>query len=47
MHWGGEDDETLFMVLLRLVKGQSGVPLTNATKLDIVTKLKSYNVGFS
>jgi len=44
--WGGEDDETpIYGVVKIAVKGQSGVPLTNATKLDIVTKLKSYNVA--
>ena len=44
--WGGEDDETpVYGVVKIAVKGQSGVPLTNATKLDIVTKLKSYNVA--
>ena len=36
--WGGEDDETpVYGVVKIAVKGQSGVPLTNATKLDIVT----------
>jgi len=44
--WGGEDDETpVYGVVKIAVKGQSGVPLTNATKLDIVTKLKPYNVA--
>ena len=44
--WGGEDDETpIYGVVKIAVKGQSGVPLTNSTKLDIVTKLKSYNVA--
>ena len=44
--WGGEDDETpVYGVVKIAVKGQSGVTLTNATKLDIVTKLKSYNVA--
>ena len=44
--WGGEDDETpVYGVVKIAVKGKSGVPLTNATKLDIVTKLKSYNVA--
>ena len=44
--WGGEDDETpVYGVVKIAVKGQSGVPLTNATKLDIVTKLKTYNVA--
>jgi len=44
--WGGEDDETpVYGVVKIAVKGQSGVPLTNATKLDIVRKLKSYNVA--
>jgi len=44
--WGGEDDETpIYGVVKIAVKGQSGVPLTNATKLDIVTKLKPYNVA--
>jgi len=44
--WGGEDDETpIYGVVKIAVKGQSGVPLTNATKLDIVTKLKNYNVA--
>ena len=44
--WGGEDDETpIYGVVKIAVKGESGVPLTNATKLDIVTKLKSYNVA--
>ena len=44
--WGGEDDETpIYGVVKIAVKGQSGAPLTNATKLDIVTKLKNYNVA--
>ena len=44
--WGGEDDETpVYGVVKIAIKGVSGVPLTNATKLDIVTKLKSYNVA--
>ena len=44
--WGGEDDETpVYGVVKIAVKGKSGVPLTNATKLDIVTKLKPYNVA--
>ena len=44
--WGGEDDETpVYGVVKIAVKGQSGVPLTNATKLNIVSKLKSYNVA--
>ena len=44
--WGGEDDETpVYGVVKIAVKGQSGVPLTNATKLDIVTKLNPYNVA--
>lgn len=44
--WGGEDDETpVYGVVKIAVKGQSGVPLTNTTKLDIVTKLKPYNVA--
>ena len=44
--WGGEDDETpVYGVVKIAIKGTSGVPLTNATKLDIVTKLKPYNVA--
>tara|TARA_B100000212_G_scaffold310491_1_gene261579 strand:+ start:1252 stop:3093 length:1842 start_codon:yes stop_codon:yes gene_type:complete len=44
--WGGEDDETpVYGVVKIAIKGTSGVPLTNSTKLDIVTKLKPYNVA--
>ena len=44
--WGGEDDETpVYGVVKIAIKGKSGIPLTDATKLDIVTKLKPYNVA--
>ena len=44
--WGGEDDETpVYGVVKIAVKAPGGSSLTNATKLDIVNKLKPYNVA--
>ncbi len=44
--WGGEDDETpVYGVVKIAVKAPGGSSLTNTTKLDIVNKLKPYNVA--
>ena len=44
--WGGEDDETpVYGVVKIAIKAASGTTITNATKTDIVTKLKPYNVA--
>jgi len=44
--WGGEDDETpIYGVVKIAIKAASGSTLTNATKTDIVTQLKKYNVA--
>ena len=44
--WGGEDDETpIYGVVKIAVKAPGGSSLTNTTKLDIVNKLKPYNVA--
>ncbi len=44
--WGGEDDETpIYGVVKIAVKAPGGSTLTNTTKLDIVNKLKPYNVA--
>ena len=44
--WGGEDDETpVYGVVKIAVKVPSGSSLTDTTKLDIVNKLKPYNVA--
>ena len=44
--WGGEDDETpIYGVVKIAIKAKSGSTLTDSTKLDIVTKLKPYNVA--
>ena len=44
--WGGEDDETpIYGVVKIAVKAPGGSSLTNKTKLDIVNKLKPYNVA--
>ena len=44
--WGGEDDETpVYGVVKIAIKAASGNTITNATKNDIITKLKPYNVA--
>ena len=44
--WGGEDDETpVYGVVKISIKAASGSTLTQATKNDIVTQLKKYNVA--
>jgi len=44
--WGGEDDETpVYGVVKIAIKAASGSTLTNATKQNIVTSLKPYNVA--
>ena len=44
--WGGEDDETpIYGVVKISIKAPSGSTLTDTTKLDIVNKLKPYNVA--
>ena len=44
--WGGEDEETpIYGVVKISIKPSSGSTLTNATKADIVTKLKEFNVA--
>ena len=44
--WGGEDDETpVYGVVKIAIKAASGTTITNATKNDIITKLKPYNVA--
>jgi len=44
--WGGEDDETpVYGVVKIAIKAASGSTLTNATKTDIVTQLKKFNVA--
>jgi len=44
--WGGEDDETAVYGVVKIaIKAVSGSTLTNATKTDIVTQLKKYNVA--
>ena len=44
--WGGEDDETpIYGVVKISIKAASGSTLTNATKVDLVTQLKKFNVA--
>ena len=44
--WGGEDDETpVYGVVKISIKAASGSTLTQATKNDLVTQLKKYNVA--
>jgi len=44
--WGGEDDETpVYGVVKIAIKAASGSTLTDATKQNIVTSLKPYNVA--
>ena len=44
--WGGEDDETpVYGVVKIAIKAASGSTLTNATKNNIVTSLRPYNVA--
>ena len=44
--WGGEDDETpVYGVVKIAIKAASGSTLTNATKQNIITSLKPYNVA--
>ena len=44
--WGGEDDETpVYGVVKIAIKAASGSTLTDATKLDIVTQLRKFNVA--
>jgi len=44
--WGGEDDETpVYGVVKIAIKAASGSTLTNATKVDLVTQLRKYNVA--
>ena len=44
--WGGEDDETpIYGVVKISIKAPSGSTLSDTTKLDIVNKLKPYNVA--
>jgi len=44
--WGGEDEETPVYGTVKIsIKAASGSTLTNATKLDLVTQLKKFNVA--
>jgi len=44
--WGGEDDETpVYGVVKIAIKAASGSTLTDATKTDIVTQLRKFNVA--
>ena len=44
--WGGEDEETPIYGTVKIsIKAASGSTLTNATKLDLVTQLKKFNVA--
>ena len=44
--WGGEDDETpQYGVVKIAIKAASGSTLTDATKTDIVTRLRKFNVA--
>ena len=44
--WGGEDDETpIYGVVKIAIKAASGSTLTDATKNDIVTRLRKFNVA--
>ena len=44
--WGGEDDETpVYGVVKIAIKAASGSTLTDATKNDIVTRLRKFNVA--
>ena len=44
--WGGEDEETPVYGTVKIsIKAASGSILTNATKLDLVTQLKKFNVA--
>jgi len=44
--WGGEDDETPRYGIVKIgIKAASGSTLTDTTKLDIINKLKPYNVA--
>jgi len=44
--WGGEDEETpIYGVVKISIKAASGSTLTNATKNDLITKLKQFNVA--
>ena len=44
--WGGEDEETPVYGTVKIsIKAASGSTLTNATKVDLVTQLKKFNVA--
>ena len=44
--WGGEDEETPIYGTVKIsIKAASGSTLTNATKTDLVTQLKKFNVA--
>ena len=44
--WGGEDEETPIYGTVKIsIKAASGSTLTNATKVDLVTQLKKFNVA--
>ena len=44
--WGGEDEETPVYGTVKIsIKAASGSTLTNATKTDLVTQLKKFNVA--
>ncbi len=44
--WGGEDEETpIYGVVKISIKPKSGATLTQATKTEIISKLKQYNVA--
>jgi len=44
--WGGEDEETpIYGVVKISIKAASGSTLTNATKNELITKLKQFNVA--